>query len=257
MISTLPFRGLVHQSPRVSSQAKRNLNLTRLSLNSRSLLFYQWNVRTSVDLFTVPLITVLHKARYQSIASDCLLPHDDALIAPPYNSQYYVQSQRCEAHHHAYPKEPPNTAMTYNAPVQSYPQSFTSSAYELAMPHCYPLLMNLALNGSTTSVDVPSPAPHINPSHFHLSHPSTATGGPVPQPPLNSPPDTIDTSAPAIPVPNPDASVASSSRAGPPRYVSSGVIACRQWCVIALPLYESKSLAPKNSYVCKTGRCLS
>jgi hypothetical protein len=255
MISTLPFRGLVHQSPRVSSRAKRNPSLTRLSLNSRSLLFYQWNVRPSVDLFTVPLISVLHKARYQSIASDCLLPHD-ALIAPPYNSQYYVQSQRCEAHHHAYPKEPPNTAMTYNASVQSHPRSFTSSAYELAMPHCYPLLMDLALNGSTASVDVPSSAPHINPSHFHLSHPSAATGGPVPQAPLNSPADTIDPSEPAIPVPNPDASAASSSRAGPPRYVSSGVIACRQWCVIALPLYEPKNPAPNNSYVCKTGRCL-
>ena len=254
MISTLPFRSLVHQSPRASSQVKRNLSPTPLSLNSRSLLFYQWNVRPSVDLFTVPLITVLHKARYQSIASDCLLPHD-ALIAPPYNSQYYVQSQRCEAHHHACPKEPPNTAMTYNAPVQSYSQSFTSSAYELAMPHCYPLLMNLALNGSTTSVDVPSSSSHINPSHFHLSHPSAATGGPVPQAPLNPPADTIDPSAPAVPVPNPDASVASSSRAGS-RYVSSGVIACRQWCVIALPLYEPKTPAIKNSYVCKTVPCL-
>jgi hypothetical protein len=189
-------------------------------------------VRPSVDLFTVPLITVLHKARYQSIASDYLLPHD-ALIAPPYNSQYDEQSQRCEAHHHAYPKEPPDTAMTYNASVQSHSQSFTSSAYELAMPQCYPLLMNLAFNGSTTSVDVPSSVPYINPSHFHLSHPSPTTGGPVPQAPLNSPAETIDPSAPTIQVPNPDASVASSSRAGPPRYVSSGVIACRQWCVIA------------------------
>lgn len=235
MISTLPFRAFVHQSPRVSRQAKRNLSLTRLSLNSRSLLFYQWNVRPSVDLFTVPLITVFHKARYQPIASDSLLPHD-ALIAPPYNSQCYVQSQRSGAHHHAYPKEPPNTAMTYNASAQSYSQSFTSSAYELAMPHCHPLLMNLALNRSTTSVDVSSSTPHINPSRFHLSHPSVATGGPVPQAPLNSPADTIDPSAPAIPVLNPDASVASTSRAGPPRYVSSGVIACRQWCVISLPL---------------------
>jgi hypothetical protein len=245
MISTRPFRGLVHQSLRVSSQAKRNLSLTRLSLNSRSLLFYQRNVRPSVDLFTVPLITILHKARYQSIASDSLLPHD-ALIAPPYNSQYYVQSQRCGAHHHAYPKEPPNAPMTYNASVQSYSQSFTSSAYELAMPHCYPLLMNLALNGSTTSIDVPSSPPHINPSHFHLSHPSAATGGPVPQAPLNTPADTIDPSAPTIPVPNPGSSVASSSRAGPPRYVSSGVIACRQWCVIALPLYEPNVPLPKT-----------
>jgi hypothetical protein len=214
---------------------KRNLNLTRLSLNSRSLLLYQWNVRPSVDPFVVPLISALHKARYQTIASDCLLPRD-ALIAPPYNSQCYVQSQRFGALHHAYPKEPPNTAMTYNASVQSYPQSFTSSAYELAMPHCYPLLMNLALNGSTTSVDVPPSSPHINPSHFHLSHPSAATSGPVPQAPLTTPADTIDSSAPTIPVPNPDPSLASSSRAGPSRYVSSGVIACRQWCVIAPPL---------------------
>ncbi|KAH9993528.1 hypothetical protein BJV77DRAFT_349039 [Russula vinacea] len=96
------------------------------------------------------------------------------------------------------------------------------------MPHYYPLLMNLALNRSTTSVDVSSSAPHINPSHFHLSHPSAASSGPVPQPPLSAPPDTIDPSAPAIPVPNPDPSVASSPRAGPSRYVSSGVIACRQ-----------------------------
>ena len=247
MISTLPFRGLVHQSPRVSNQAKRNLSFTRLSLKSRSLLFYQWNVRPSVDLFTVPLITVLHKARYQSIASDSLLPHD-ALIAPPYNSQYYVHSQRSGLHHHAYPKEPPNTAMTYNAPVQSYSQSFTSSAYELAMPHGHPLLMNLALNGSTTSVDVPSSAPYISPSHFHLSHPSAATGGPVPQAPLNSPTGTIDPSEP-----NPDASVASSSRAGPPRYVSSGVIACRQWCVIALPFINQKVPLPKTHIFVKLG----
>jgi hypothetical protein len=210
---------------------KRNLSLTRLSLNSRS---YQWNVRPSVDPFAVPLISVLHKARYQTIASDCLLPHD-VLIAPPYNSQCDVQSQRFGAHHHACPKEPPNTAMTYNASVQSYSQSFTSSAYELAMPHCYPLLMNLALNGSSTSVDVPSSPPHINPSHFHLSHPPAATSGPAPQAPLGTPADAIDPSAPAIPVPNPDPSVASSSKAGPPRYVSSGVIACRQWCVIAPP----------------------
>jgi hypothetical protein len=108
------------------------------------------------------------------------------------------------------------------------------------MPHYYPLLMNLALNRST-SVDVSSSAPHINPSHFHLSHPSAATSGPVPQPPLSTPADTIDPSAPTIPVPDPDPSVASSSRAGPSRYVSSGVIACRQWCVIAPPLYEPKS----------------
>lgn len=168
------------------------------------------------------------------------MPHD-ALIAPPYNSQSYVQSQRFGALHHSYPKEPPNTALSYNASVQSYSQSFTSSAYELAMPHYYPLLMNLALNRSTTSVDVSSSAPHINPSHFHLSHPSAASSGPVPQPPLSAPPDTIDPSAPAIPVPNPDPSVASSPRAGPSRYVSSGVIACRQWCVIAPPLYEPKS----------------
>jgi hypothetical protein len=225
---------------------KRNLSLTRLSLNSPLLLLYQWNVRPSVDLvFAVPLISVLHKARYQPIASDCLLTHD-ALIAPPYNSQCYVQSQRFGGLHHAYPKEPPNTALSYNASVQSYSQSFTSSAYELAMPLCHPLLMNSALNRSTTSVDVPSSASHANPSHFHLSHSSAAaTGGPVPQAPLSTPTDTIDPSAPAIPVPIPDPSIASSSRAGPSRYGSSGVIACRQWCVIAPPL---KSPAFKNSY---------
>ncbi len=199
------------------------------------------------SIYSVPLISVLRKAPYQSIASDCLLPHDP-LIAPPYNSQYYVQSHRFGAHHHAYPKEPPNTAMTYNASTQSYSQSFTSSAYELAMPHCHPLL--------TTSVDLPSSAPHINPSHFHLSHPSTATGGPVPHASLSTTADPIDPSAPAIPVPNPDASVASSSRAGHPRYVSSGVIACRQWCVIARTLYKSKGPAPENSRVCKSGCCL-
>jgi hypothetical protein len=205
------------------------------------------------SIYSVPLISVLRKAPYQSIASDCLLPHD-ALIAPPYNSQCYVQSHRFGAHHHAYPKEPPNTAKTYNASTQSYSQSFTSSAYELAMPH--PLLMNLALNRSTTSVGLPSSAPHINSSHFHLSHPSAATGGPVPHASLSTPADPIDPSAPAIPVSNLDASVASSSRAGPPRYVSSGVIACRQWCVIALTLYKSKGPAPENSHVCKSGWCL-
>jgi hypothetical protein len=210
-------------------------------------------VHQSIDLFAVQLISALHKARYQAIASDCLLPHD-ALIAPPYNSQCYVQSQRFGAHHHAYPKEPPNTAMTYNASVQSYSQSFTSSAHELAMPHCYPLLMDLALNGSATSVDVSSSTPHINPSHFHLSHPSAASG-PVPQVPLTTPADTIDPSTPTIPAPNTDPSLASSSRAGPSRYVSSGVIACRQWCVITL------SLELKNSHfqklICKLGGVFS
>jgi hypothetical protein len=206
-------------------------------------------------LFEQPFAAFLPmESPYQSIASDCLLPHD-ALIASPHNSQYYVQSHRFGTHHHAYPKEPPNTAMTYNASAQSYSQSFTSSAYELAMPHCHPLLMNLAPNRSTTSVDLSS-VPHINPSHFHLSHPSAATGGPVPQASLSTPADPIDPSAPAIPVPNTDASVASSSRAGPPRYVSSGVIACRQWCVIARTLYKSKGPAPENSRVCKSGWCL-
>jgi hypothetical protein len=103
--------------------------------------------------------------------------------------------------------------------------------------------MNLALNGST-SADLPSSAPHISSSHFHLSHPSPATGGPLPQPPLNSPADTRDPSAPAIQGPNPDSSVASSSRAGPPRYVSSGVIACRQWCVIALSPSSIRTKCP-------------
>src|SRR5712675_384416 len=241
MISTLHFRGLALQSPRVFSRVRRILSFIPRSLNSRSLLFYPSNVRPSLDLLAVPLISVLHKARYQPLASDCLLPHD-TLIAPPFNSHCNVQSQGFGVHHHGYPKEPPNTAMAFNASVQSHTQSFTSSAYELAMPHCFPLLMDSALNRSTiTSVDVPSSAPQIHPSHFHLSHPPPTTSAPIPQPPLNSPADIIDPSTSAIAVSNPDASVASSSRAGPPRNASSGVIACRQWCVIALPRYPKRS----------------
>ncbi len=222
---------------------KRSLSFTRLSLNIPSPLFYQWNVRPSVDLFTVPLISVLHKARYQPKASDCLLPHD-SLIAHPYNSQCYVQSQGFGAHHHGYPKEPPNTAMGYNASVQSHPQSFTSSAYELAMPHCFPLLMYSALNRSSASVDVPSSASQINPSHFHLS---PTSGAPIPQTPLSTPTDTIDTSTSAIARQNADASVASSSRAGPPRNTCSGVIACRQWCVNHSTLLTENALLPSVS----------
>jgi len=186
-----------------------------------------------------------HKARYQPKAPDCLLPHD-SLIAPPYTSQCYVQSQGLGAHHHGYPKEPPNTALGYNASVQSHSQSFTSSAYELVMPHCFPLLMNSALNKSVASVDVPSSSSQINPSHFHLSHPPT-TSAPVPQPPLTTPTDTLDPSTSAIAHPNADTSVASSSRAGPSRNTSSGVIACRQWCVNLSTLLAENALLPSVS----------
>lgn len=247
MNNTLPFRRLPHWTPRVSSRVKRNLSFTRQSLSIHSLLFYQRNVRPSVDLFTVPFNSVPIKARYQPIAPDCLLPHD-SLIAPPRNSQCYVQSQGFGAHHHGYPKEPPNTAMGYNASVQSHSQSFTSSAYELAMPHCFPLLMNSALNRTTTSLDVPSSASHINPSHFHLSHLPPTTSAPLPQAPLSTATDTLDPSTSVIAHSDADASVASSSRAGPSRNTSSGVIACRQWCVIALSvLTEKKALLPSLS----------
>jgi hypothetical protein len=246
MNNTLPFRGLPHWTPRVSSRVKRNLSFTRQSLSIHSLLFYQRNVRPSVDLFTVPLNSVPIKARYQPIAPDCLLPHD-SLIAPPRNSQCYVQSQGFGAHHHGYPKEPPNTAMGYNASVQSHSQSFTSSAYELAMPHCFPLLMNSALNRTSTSLDVPSSASHINPSHFHLSHPPPTTSAPLPQAPSSTATDTLDPSTSVIAHSNADASVASSSRAGPSRNTSSGVIACRQWCVIALSVLTEKALLPSLS----------
>ncbi|KAI9508507.1 hypothetical protein F5148DRAFT_890384 [Russula earlei] len=177
-------------------------------------------------VFEHPLAAFLPtESRYHPIASDCLLPRD-TLIAPPNNFQCYPQSQGFGAHHHGYPKEPPNTALAYNASVQSHTQSFTSSAYELAMPHCFPLLMNPALNRSTTtSLDVPPLAPHIHPSHFHSSVTTTA---PIPQAPLHSPAGTIDPSTSSLAVLHPDASLASSSRAGPPRNLSSGVIACRQ-----------------------------
>jgi len=219
VISTLHFRGLALQSPGVSSRARR---IIPRSLNSCSLLFYLSNVRPSVDLLAVLLNYVLHKARYQPIASDCLLPHD-IFLALPFNSHCNVQSQGFGVHHHGYPKEPPNIAMGFNATVQS---------------HCFPLLMDSALNMSIiASVDIPSSASQINPSHFHLSHPPATTSAPIPQPPLNSPTDVIDPPTSAIAVSNPDAFVDS----GPPRNTSSGVIACRQWCVIALPWYPKMS----------------
>jgi hypothetical protein len=175
--------------------------------------------------------SLLHKGRYQSIASDCLLPHD-GLIAPPHSSQHYVQSQGFGAHHHGYPKEPPNTAISYNASVQLRTQSFTSSAYELAMANCSPLLMNSATNRFSTSVDIPPSIPHTTPSHFHLSHPPTIASVPLPQPPLGSPVDAVDPPTSATPVASTDLSITSSSRAGPPRSLSSGVIACQQWYVV-------------------------
>ncbi|KAH9969311.1 hypothetical protein BGW80DRAFT_1335542 [Lactifluus volemus] len=165
--------------------------------------------------------------RYQSIASDFLLPHD-GLIAPPHSSQYYVQSQGFGAHHHGYPKEPPNTAISYNASVQLRTQSFTSSAYELAMANCSPLLMNSATNRFSTSIDIPPSVPHTTPSHFHLSHPPTIASVLPPQPPLGSPVDAVDPPTSATPVASTDLSITSSSRAGPSRSLSSGVIACQQ-----------------------------
>jgi hypothetical protein len=185
--------------------------------------------------------SLLHKDRYQSIASDCLLPHD-SLIDSPHNSQYYVQSQGLGAHHHGYPKEPPNTAISYTASVQLRTQSFTSSAYELAMAHCSPLLMNSALTRFTTSVDIPSSSPHINPSHFHLSRPPTIASAPIPQAPLVSSADTVDPPTSITAVASTDSSIISSSRAGPARNVSSGVIACQQWCVAHLP--DSQKVPP-------------
>ncbi|KAI9455242.1 hypothetical protein BJY52DRAFT_1280837 [Lactarius psammicola] len=185
--------------------------------------------------FDQPLTAFLPtEPRYQSIAPASILP-PDSLIAPPHNSQYYAQSQGFGAHLDEYPKEPPNTAMTYNTSVQLRTQSFTSSAYELAMPHCFPSLMNPAFNRFTTSVDASPSAPQIAPStsHFNLSHPSSSTpSAPIPQPPLASPlalVDTVDPPKPAAPPGLPDASGASPSpRPGPARNVSSGVIACRQ-----------------------------
>ncbi|KAF8267650.1 hypothetical protein EI94DRAFT_1700825 [Lactarius quietus] len=159
--------------------------------------------------------------------SASLLP-PDSLIAPPHNAQYYAQSQGFGAHIDDYPKEPPNTAMTYNSSVQLRTQSFTSSAYELAMPH-FPSLMNPAFNRLATSVDAPTSVPQIAPStsHFNLSHQSSPTSSaPVPPPPLASL-ETVDPPKPAAPPGLTD--VPSSPRTGTAsRNVSSGVIACRQ-----------------------------
>ncbi|KAI0283220.1 hypothetical protein BC826DRAFT_920716 [Russula brevipes] len=81
--------------------------------------------------------------------------------------------------------------------------------------------MNSALSRSTTSVDVPPSVPQISSSsHFHPSHPSATPGAPIP------PTDTIDPSTSVLN--DDDPSVPSSSRGGPPRNASSGVIACRQ-----------------------------
>ena len=171
-----------------------------------------------------------------------LLP-PDSLIAPPHNAQYYSQSQGFGAHLDDYPKEPPNTAMTYNSSAQLRTQSFTSSAYELAMPH-FPSLMNPAFNRFPTSVDAPSSVPQIAPSTspFNLSHhpSSSTTTAPVPHPPLASP-LTLDPPKPAAPPGLADTSGAPSSpRAGPAaRNASSGVIACRQWCVTSRFVYGS------------------
>ena len=133
--------------------------------------------------------------------------------------------------------------MASNSSVQLRTQSFTSSAYELAMPHCFPSLMNPAFNRYPTSVDAPSSVPQIaqSTSHFNLSHPSSSSSAsaPVPQPPLASPlvlVNTVDPSKPAAPPGLADPSGAQSSpRPGPARSVPSGVIACRQWCVISRP----------------------
>ncbi|KAH9031293.1 hypothetical protein EDB84DRAFT_1600572 [Lactarius hengduanensis] len=170
------------------------------------------------------------KPRYQSIAPASILP-PDSLIALPHNSQHYAQSQGFGAHLDEYPKEPPNTAMTYNTSVQLRTQSFTSSAYELAMPH-FPSLMNPAFNRYSNSAGAP-PSVQIAPStsHFNLSHPSSSTASaPIPQPPLASPLvlDTVDPPKSVAPHGLPDASGAPSSRPGPTRNVPSGVIACRQ-----------------------------
>ncbi|KAH9011669.1 hypothetical protein EDB85DRAFT_2149554 [Lactarius pseudohatsudake] len=112
----------------------------------------------------------------------------DSLIAPPHNSQHYAQSQGFGARLDEYPKEPPNTAMTYDTSVQLRTQSFTSSAYELAMLH-FPSLMNPAFNRYSNSAGAP-PSAQIAPSTspFNLSHPSSSTASaPIPQPPLASP----------------------------------------------------------------------
>ncbi len=228
---------------------KKNQSSTLLSLTNRSLL-YPPNVRLSVDLlpnFHNPAHLISchsHKARYQSIASASLLP-PDSLIAPPPTSQYYTPpSQGFGTTLDDYPKEPPSTAMTYNTSVQLRTQSFTSSAYELAMSHCFPSVMNPAFNRFTTSVGAPHSAPQIPPStsHFKLSHPSSSStstpSAPIPQPPLISPPlvlvDNVDHAKSA------DTSGAPlSPKPGPARNASSGVIACRQWCVISLGHFDS------------------
>ncbi|KAH9029572.1 hypothetical protein EDB85DRAFT_2250787 [Lactarius pseudohatsudake] len=109
----------------------------------------------------------------------------NSLIAPPHNSQHYAQSQGFGARLDEYPKEPPNTAMTYNTSVQLRTQSFTSSAYKIAMPH-FPSLMNPAFNRYSNSAGAP-PSAQIAPSTspFNLSHPSSSTASaPIPQPPL-------------------------------------------------------------------------
>ena len=150
--------------------------------------------------------------------------------------------------------------MTYNSSVQLRTQSFTSSAYELAMPH-FPSLMNPAFNRFPTSVDAPLSVPQIatSTSHFNSSHPSSSTtSAPVPHPPLVSPLilDTVDTPKPAAPSAVADASAAPSSpRPGPAsRNVSSGVIACRQWCVTSRPFcsflvaFHSKSPASTTRF---------
>ncbi|KAH9020844.1 hypothetical protein EDB85DRAFT_1895962 [Lactarius pseudohatsudake] len=182
--------------------------------------------------FDQPLADFLPtEPRYQSIAPASILP-PDSLIAPPHNSQHFAQSQGFGAHLDEYPKEPPNTAMTYNTSVQLRTQSFTSSAYELAMPH-FPSLMNPAFNRYSNSVDAP-PSTQITPStsQFNLSHPSSSTASaPIPRPPLASPLvlDTMEPPKPVAPHGFPDASGAPSSpRPGPTRNVPSGVIACRQ-----------------------------
>ncbi|KAH8995196.1 hypothetical protein EDB86DRAFT_3077673 [Lactarius hatsudake] len=182
--------------------------------------------------FDQPLAAFLPtEPRYQSIAPASILP-PDSLIAPPHDSQYYAQSQGFGAHLDEYPKEPLNTAMTYNTSVQLRTQSFTSSAYELAMPH-FSSLMNPAFNRYSNSAGAP-PSTQIAPStsHFNLSHPSSSTASaPIPQPPLASPLvlDIVDPLKPVAPPGLPDASGAPSSpRPGPTRNVPSGVIACRQ-----------------------------
>ncbi|KAI0266953.1 hypothetical protein BC834DRAFT_87541 [Gloeopeniophorella convolvens] len=164
--------------------------------------------------------------RYQSIGSDSLMPHS-SLIAPPYaTSQYYLQSQDLGAHEHVYPKEPPNTALSYNPSATLHTQSFTSSAYELAMPHRFPSLMDPAFDRVASFTDASAPLPQISSSsHLGRSPTSAITSTPPPQAHSAAVADrTLDASASG----STDTPVASSSRAGAIRNVSSGVIACRQ-----------------------------